>query len=221
MILHHHARFDGTGYPNHIGESQLDIDQQILIIANEISDSLDIMGGHNNLAHCIPTLRICGLMYFEKAYSAWYDLLAGHFGINIEADDSERTRELLLAKRERLERLLACMISVSGDLLRYDFDAQIHGLRSMIQKLANLFTDTGALNKTVFEVRGPNCKTVFAEMELLFRGMPDVLIRCKDFVDQIIRMNKYELNRALLFDAQALLDENIRNLGPRKSSIFQ
>lgn len=220
LVLHHHAQYDGTGYPQHIGESQLDIDQQLLIIANEVSDQLDILGGHNHLSLCIPMLRINSHMFFNKAYSAWYELLSAHLELGALCEDNERSRNELLSKRIHLEKLLACLISLSGELLRYDFDIQVHGLRTLIHKLTNLFSDTGILNRSLLDLNGANASVVLNEIDMLFKGMPKVLDRCNQFVDELIMANKYELNRALLNDAKKLLETNISIMGPKKPSIF-
>src|SRR5690606_28944132 len=66
LVLYHHARDDGTGYPRQITEAQLPLDCQILILANELSDRLDRLGGHNKLPHLLPGLRLGGLLYFER-----------------------------------------------------------------------------------------------------------------------------------------------------------
>lgn len=222
LILNHHAKNDGTGYPSHINEAQLNLDNQILIIANEISDQLDQFGGHNQMLHVLPSLKVGQLLYFTKAHRAWLSLLAQHTAQNIDEPD-EYTSDDLKLKGIKLEKLMSCLLCVSGDLLPYDFNLEVHGLRVMIRKLASLFTDTGIFDISVFEGTEPISKEMLLEINFIFKGMPVILSRCLNLVDEILGAKKYDssINISLLSECRALLNNNIKNLGGNRCSIFR
>jgi len=221
LILNHHAKDDGTGYPSHVSESQLNVDNQVLIVANEISDRLDQLGGHNQIAEVLPNLKLGRLLYFTKAQNAWLSLLEPHtsFG-QVEVDPY--TSDELKIKGRKLENLLSCLLNVSGDLLPYDFNLTVHGLRSMIRKLASLFTDTGIFDTSIFDSAEQIPKEIINEVYFLFKGLPEILMRCMYFVDDILKSKKYDsnINVALLSECRELLHKNIKNLEGRRCNIF-
>lgn len=226
LVLHHHARDDGTGFPQHIGEPQLQLDQQILIIANEVSDRLDRMGGHNQLMECLPSLRLGRALYFDKAHAAWLATLAclGQGTGAISARECQHLRH----RRDALEKTLASLLAVSGELLRYDFDLHVHGLRSTIQKLARLFTDSGILNQALFEQvcqqgeqgEGVSCQTLL-EVADMFHALPEVLQRCEVHMDYLLGHNEFEMNRIVLGEALQRIRQCRQTLQPQRASIFR
>jgi len=222
LILNHHAKDDGTGYPSHITESQLNLDNQILIVANEISDRLDQLGGHNQVLHVLPILKLGQLLYFSKAQNAWLRLLEPHVSqINIEPDSY--TSDDLKIKGLKLEKLMSCLLCVSGDLLPYDFNLEVHGLRIMIRKLASLFTDSGIFDVSIFEGSEPMSVEMISDINYIFRGMPAILTRCLKLVDEILDSKKYDsnTNTSLLSECRVLLLRNIKNLDGNRCSIFR
>jgi len=222
LILNHHAKDDGTGYPRHISESQLNLDNQILIVANEISDRFDQLGGHNQAFHVLPNLKIGQFLYFTKVQSAWLRLLEPHVSeLNIEPD--VYTSDDLKLKGLKLEKLMSCLLCVSGDLLPYDFNLEVHGLRIMIRKLASLFTDSGIFDVSIFEGTEQISGEMMFEIHSIFKGMPEILTRCLKFVDEILGSKKYDLNInvALLNECRVLLNRNIKSLDGNRCSIFR
>lgn len=226
LILHHHARDDGTGFPQHVGEPQLALDQQILIIANEISDRLDQLGGHNQLSACMPSLRLGRALYFEKAHSAWLEMLGAleDASKKITSHDCQQLRH----KRTELEKTLASLLAVSGELLRYDFDLHVHGLRSTIQKLARLFAESGVLSKNLFEhvcQRGEqgeeaSCQTLF-EVSDMFCALPEIMERCATHMTYLLNHNEFEINRMVLAEALQRVRQCQQTLYPKRVSIFR
>jgi hypothetical protein len=222
LILNHHARDDGTGYPSHVGESQLDLDNQILIVANEISDRLDQLGGHNQALHLIPNLKLGQLLYFKKAQNAWLTILEPHICKSIVDPDVYTSDELKL-KGLKLEKLMSCLLCVSSDLLSYDFNIEVHGLRIMIRKLAHLFTDSGIFDVSVFEGSEQISAEMMIEINSIFKGMPEILTRCLKLIDEILGSKKYDsiINVSLLSECRALLHRNIKSLDRNRCSIFR
>ncbi|MDX1451724.1 MAG: HD domain-containing phosphohydrolase [Oleiphilaceae bacterium] len=227
LVLHHHAREDGTGFPQHIGENQLPIDHQILIIANEMSDRLDKLGGHNHLLSCLPALRLGKVLYFNKAHAAWLEMLKP-----LVPDDpaplSYSECQQLQFKRDHLEKVLSSLLAVSGELLRYDFDLHVHGLRSNIQKIARLFAETGLLNKALFEKAcseeaGGSCQfhDTLIEVQALFKALPETLGRCADQLDYLLNHPEFDVNQVVLSEALARLKRCVAMLTPVRSSIFR
>ncbi len=221
LVLHHHARDDGCGYPQHVGESQLNLDNQLLIIANELSDRLDRKGGHNALCDCVPSLKLGAFLYFKRAHQAWLDVLIPICDVAPDIQDDERFMHVLEQKREVLSKLLACLLSVSAKLLPYDFDLSIHGLRSIIQKFARLFAETGVLHRDVFRVSDSVSAEVLHDSASLFQALPELLYRAETHVSTLMSKRKYELNAALLADAKTLLNAAIRELDPHRPGIFR
>lgn len=222
LILNHHAKDDGSGYPSHISESQLNLDNQILIVANEISDRLDQLGGHNQILHVLPSLKLGRRLYFYKVQNAWLRLLQAYVSpLNIEPDIY--TSDDLKLKGLKLEKLMSCLLCVSGDLVPYDFNLEVHGLRIMIRKLASLFADSGIFDVSIFEGTEQISGEMLSEIQAIFKGMPEILTRCLKFVNEILGSKKYDsnINVALLSECRALLHRNIKNLDGNRCSIFR
>jgi len=222
LILNHHAKDDGTGYPSHISESQLNLDNQILIVANEISDRLDQLGGHNQAIHVLPSLKVGQFLYFTKVQNAWLTLFEQHISQSFVVAD-EYTSDDLKLKGIKLEKLMSCLLSVSGDLLPYDFNLEVHGLRIMIRKLASLFTDSGIFDVSIFEGSEQMSGEMMSEINAIFKGMPDILTRCLKLLDEILESKKYDsnINVSLLRECRALLHRNIKSLDGNRCSIFR
>jgi len=222
LILNHHAKDDGTGYPSHISESQLNLDNQILIVANEISDRFDQLGGHNQALKVLPNLKVGQFLYFTKAQNAWLLLLEPHISQElVEAD--VYTSDDLKIKGIKLEKLMSCLLCVSGDLLPYDFNLEVHGLRIMIRKLASLFTDSGIFDISLFEGTEQMSGEMMAEINDVFKGMPEILTRCLKLIDEILGSKKYDsnINVSLLRECRVLLHRNIKSLDGNRCSIFR
>jgi hypothetical protein len=222
LILNHHAKDDGTGYPAHIGESQLNLDTQILIVANEISDRLDQLGGHNQIVHVLPNLKIGQFLYFTKVQNAWLILLEAHISQGM-IEPAVYTSDDLKLKGIKLEKLMSCLLCVSSDLLPYDFNLEVHSLRAMIRKLTGLFADSGIFDISIFEGSQEMSEEMMSEVHLIFKGMPEILSRCLQLVDEIIGAKKYDstINLSLLNECRVLLNRNIKNLDGNRCSIFR
>jgi hypothetical protein len=220
LVLYHHAKDDGTGYPYHISESQLAIDHQILIIANEISDRLDRLGGHNHLADCLPGLKVGSMLYFKSAHSGWFDLVSPYLEQDEQLTDLARACLVLQAKRDCLEKLISNLLCVSGELLRFDFDLQVHGFRSMIRKLACLMTDAGLFHHQALSDSTIVSTQELKEISLILKGVPDVLKRCVVFVENIVSSN-FDVCPSLMEESRQLLQLTIRELEGRTCRIFR
>ena len=228
LILHHHAKYDGTGYPKHINESQLGVDNQIIIVANEISDRLDVLGGHNQIAQVIPNLSLCSLLYFKKVHNAWITLLEEHIP---KTDFESKIRhdsvnfEDINPKIMNLEKLLSCLLVISSELVRYDFDLKVHALRSIIRRLACLSADTGLFDPVLFnkklETEPALAKIILKDITIILIGMPEILSHLKYLVDAILKASAYEINKEILLDGSNLLYKNIKALEGKRCSIFR
>ena len=238
LVLHHHARNDGTGFPNHIGEPQLGIDNQILIIANELSDRLDQLGGHNQISKTLSNLKLNSFLYFEKAHQYWIGLIEEHLAKPIDTPKHPNLFFEIEGKIEGLEKLLSCLLVVSAELLPYDFDLNIHGLRSMIHRLVKLSADTGVFDPGLFRQRTEglvgqttgshspedvdiNDCSVVRDIAIILKGLPEVLSRMKVLTDDILSARKYDANYTLVANANQLLYKNIKLLEGSRCSIFR
>tara|TARA_R110001599_G_scaffold13109_4_gene60293 strand:- start:1111 stop:2280 length:1170 start_codon:yes stop_codon:yes gene_type:complete len=225
LILTHHAKVDGTGFPIHISESQLELDNQVLIIANEISDRLDRLGGHNQLLHAMPNLRLNGYLYFSKAHSHWVKLFEPY----LPRMDKNISSDVLLnetkAKIVNLEKMHGSLLLVSAQLLRHDYEPKIHVLRSWVRRLACLSTDTGIFDPRLFaeltDEAKENACAVARDVDLILKGLPDILNRLIGFLDEIINTKKYDAYRSLLQETRSLISSNIRALDAHRASIFR
>ncbi|KZZ58586.1 MAG: hypothetical protein MK096_03180 [Oleiphilaceae bacterium] len=143
LVLHHHAKDDGTGYPTNVGENQLSIEQQILIVANEVSDLLAERGGFDDLYDCIAELKLSSVMYFREVNGAAYSLLAeaansSHYHAQLSTSDAKALMQL-----EAMCSFSANALAYSSDLLEFEHYASVRQLRALIKKLDLLMRDTG------------------------------------------------------------------------------
>jgi hypothetical protein len=238
LVLHHHARNDGTGFPNHIGEPQLGLDAQILIIANELSDRLDKLGGHNQISHTVSNLKLNSFLYFEKAHKHWITLIESNLVKPVQLSESGSLYFDVADKIKELEKLLSCLLVVSAELLPFDFDLNVHGLRAMIHRLVRLSTDTGVFDPGLFRQRTENdigmsvedqgldpkilqtCPVV-RDIAIILKGLPEILERMKVLTDDILSSRKYDANYNLIANASELLYKNIKLLEGSRCSIFR
>lgn len=238
LVLHHHAKNDGTGFPNHIGESQLGLDNQIIIIANELSDRLDGFGGHNHIAKTLPNLHLNSFLYFEKAHQHWIKLIENNLSKPGAVTNDMNLYYEIESKIKELEKMLSCLLVLSAELLPYDFDLNVHGLRTMIHRLVRLSTDTGVFDPALFrqrtedylgasvpassEVRSDldSCPVV-RDIANILKGMPEILLRMKTLTDDILAAKKYDVNYKLVASANEQLYRNMKSLEGPRCSIFR
>lgn len=225
LVLHHHAREDGTGYPRNVGETQLGVDNQILIIANELSDSLDELGGHNQIAATICNLRLRSLLYFDRVHVFWLRLFEPH--INPASTDTEAAGlfDRVEQRVASLEGLLSSLLIASAELVRFDFDINIHGLRMMIRRLAYLSSDTGIFDPALFQQKinqtSDNGSSAIVDLDSMLKGLPETLKRLEVFLDEILSAKKYDVDRSILQDAKRNLHQNIIALEGKQCGIFR
>lgn len=225
LILTHHARTDGTGFPAHISESQLSLDNQVLIIANEISDRLDQLGGHNQLVHVMPNIRLNGFLYFQNVHQHWIKLFQPFLPGTKESVSDEIMLETTKAKITKLEAMHACLLVTSATLLPYDFEPKINILRSWVRRLATLSTDTGIFDPQLFsQLVGDDTNlatNVARDVDLILKGLPDLLKRLVGLVDDIMTSRKYDAYATLLQDTRGHLYRNMCELDSLNISIFR
>jgi hypothetical protein len=225
LILTHHAKVDGTGFPIHISESQLELDNQILIIANETSDRLDHLGGHNQLQHAMPNLRLNGYLYFPKTHSHWIKIFEPYLPKPSKKISSDALLSATKEKIVNLEKMHGSLLLVSAQLLPHDYEPKIHVLRSWVRRLACLSTDTGIFDPRLFaeltDEAKKNACAVARDVDLILKGLPDILNRLIGFLDEIINTRKYDAYRPLLQETRSLMTSNVRILDVHRASIFR
>lgn len=225
IILTHHAKVDGTGFPIHISETQLALDNQVLIIANEISDRLDRLGGHNQLQHAMPNLRLNGYLYFSKVHSHWVKLFEPYLPRLSKNIPSDVLLNETKAKIVNLEKMHGSLLLASAQLLRHDYEPAIHVFRSWVRRLASLSTDTGIFDPRLFaeltDEANKNACSVARDVDLILKGLPDILKRIIGFLDEIINSKKYDTHRPLLQETRGHISSNMRALDVHRASIFR
>jgi hypothetical protein len=225
LVLTHHAKIDGSGFPIHISESQLGLDNQILIIANELSDRLDMLGGHNQLVHTMPNLRLNGFLYFTKVHKHWIKLFEPHLPKARNTIAPEILLKNTAEKISRLESMHAALLLTSATLLPYDFEPKVNVFRAWVRRLAALSTDTGIFDPGLFarltaDEQAQAC-SVARDVDLILKGLPDILSRLICFLDDILGSRKYDAYSNLLQDTRAQLYQNMRNLEAAQGSVFR
>ncbi len=225
LILTHHAKIDGSGFPVHISESQLGFDNQIVIIANEISDNLDRLGGHNQLVHAMPTLRLNGFLYFQKAHRHWVKLFEPYLPVPKNQLEPEILISNTKEKIAKLETMHAALLAASAALLPFDVEPKINIFRLWVSRLAALSTDTGIFDPGLFAQLTAQDQidacSVARDVDLILKGLPNILQRMIGFLDDIMRINKYHEFGVLLEDTRGHLYRNMRSLEAVQSSIFR
>lgn len=225
LILTHHAKIDGTGFPIHISESQLEYDNQVLIVANEVSDQLDSLGGHNQILHAMPNLRLNGYLYFSKVHMHWAKLFEAYLPSTKHEINPDVLLENTKLKIEKLEKMHGALLLTSAKLLPHDYEPTIHVLRSWVRRLASLSTDTGIFDPRLFSQLTADAKdnalSVARDVDLILKGLPSILNRLLSFLDDILASKKYDVHRTILQEAKSQIYNNIKELDTHRSSIFR
>ena len=225
LVLTHHARVDGSGFPIHISESQLGLDNQILIIGNELSDLLDQLGGHNQLVHAMPNLRLNGFLYFQRAHKHWIKMFEPHLPVLKNTMPAELLIQQTAEKIDRLESMHAALLLTSATLLPHDYEPKVNIFRTWVRRLAALSTDTGIFDPALFarltaEDQAHAC-SVARDVDLILKGLPAILRRLIGFVDDIVGTRKYDDHAKILQDTRSQLYQNMRNLEAAQGSVFR
>lgn len=225
LILTHHARVDGTGFPIHISESQLEIDNQILIIANEISDHLDRLGGHNQIQHVLPNIRLNGFLYFRKTHSHWKKLFEPFILVTRQTIEPSIQLANTKTKIAKLEKMHGLLLLTSATLLPHDYEPSIHVFRSWVQRLAALSNDTGIFDPRLFSQLTAetqhNAFAVARDVDLILKGLPHILSRLLGFLDDILESKKYDVHQTILKETRSQIVSNLKELDIHRSSIFR
>lgn len=225
LILTHHAKIDGSGFPIHITESQLELDNQVLIIANEVSDRLDSLGGHNQLKHVMPNLRLNGFLYFSKVHMHWISLLSPYLLPQKNSAPSQVVLDGTIEKIQKLEKMHGSLLLTSAKLLPHDFEPQIHCFRSWVRRLACLSTDTGIFDPELFKQKTDESKdssfVIARDVDLILKGLPDILNRLVGFLDAILLTRKYDSHSTILQETRNQILMNVRELDEHRCSIFR
>lgn len=218
LILYHHAREDGTGYPRQISESQLPLDCQVLILANQLNDRIDRLGGHNKLPQLLPGLRLGSLVYFERAHRGWLELLEP-LVCELDCQSHDRYQKVMSPRRSILRRLIASLVCVSAELLPFDFDFRVKAARIAIRKLACIAVDTGVISESIDSELDSLPMEVKCEIELVLRGVVDFIAPCRSRLKSVLDSGRFALNSAVFTEAMSLLDHALAELRQPQDSI--
>lgn len=168
LVLHHHADEDGMGYPRNVGESQLSLDMQILIVANRLWDRMQDSGGYDELFSSISALKLASAMYFMRVNGAYYELLYA-------AQQALPRVEELLVNTERLTKqglaikeFCAESVQLSAELLPLEHIDSVRLIRKKIKRL-DLFRNESGLQ---YNLEQGACAR---EMQLCIDALPEFL----------------------------------------------
>lgn len=148
LILHHHANEDGTGYPNNVGEKQLNLEMQILVVANKVSEMLFARGGFDELFDCQPEVKLASAMYFKDVNGAALSLLKDaslHAGY---APASERSNPKETVQRDALDTFAISALHLSADLICHEYLQSVRILRAKIKRIDLMLSETGICYKS-------------------------------------------------------------------------
>jgi hypothetical protein len=167
LVLHHHANEDGTGYPHNIGEQQLNLEMQILVVANQVSDLVMKRDGFDSLFDCRSPLKLASTMFFKRVNGAAYSLLKAA-ALRLDLDHSAPVNKERLAEQVALlASFVREAVSLSGELVSAEHYRSVRLLRSRIKKLDLLMNESGLLN-----VLDDECLN---EARLCMEALPDFL----------------------------------------------
>jgi len=167
LVLHHHAKEDGTGYPRNVGESQLNVEMQALIVANQLCDLVQARGGFDELFRCRAALKLASTMHFKRVNGAYHELLqdaAERLGYqSIAAVNPERVREHVMMLSEFSDKAT----SLSDSLEAFEHSNSVRLLRSRIHKVESLVSQPG--------IWGALPETCESEVALYLEALPEYL----------------------------------------------
>lgn len=145
LVLHHHASEDGTGYPSNVGEAQLNTEMQILIVANEVCDTLHQKGGFEELFSCRSALKLASTMYFKEVNGAFYSLFQkASERCSLDSAIPVDARKLSL-QVEALRDFSEAAIALSAGLVEFEHFSASRLFRAKLRKLDLLMGETGLL----------------------------------------------------------------------------
>ncbi|GEM_PF-2000153 len=226
LVLHHHASADGTGYPSYVVESQLGLDDQLLIVANELSDRIDDLGCYDDIEKSLPFIKLAGMLYFSQVHQICFKVLSGSlWRQQVERCEPKREISAVVAKHaERAIALQTCLdalISFSGDLIRYDFDLLIRGIRSTIERLVFLTNETGILCVEAFSGESELSDLEMAEVEDIFHALPETLIRFRGYLSHLKTERQYDLDDARMAFAIDAVNQCLKKLSPPRGFVLR
>ena len=219
LVLHHHASADGTGYPSYVVESQLGLDDQLLIVANELSDRIDDFGCYDDIDKCLPFIKVASLLYFTRAHQMCFKVLASSLlSMQVKRTQPARDVSATLAKHaaraSALQTCLNALIDFSADLLRYDFDLLVRGIRSGIERLVFLSNETGILCADAFAEGAELSDAEIEQVENLFYALPESMQRFRRYLAHLQSERQYDLDEERVAFAIHAVDHCLKKLSP-------
>ena len=200
LVLNHHANADGGGYPSNVVESQLGLDDQLLIVANQLCDRVDILGCYSDIEQSLPFIKLASLLYFPRVHVSCFRLLNDALMSSKKplCYSSNEAKSMISKNVERAAELRNCvdsMVALSGDLIRYDFDVVVRGIRSNIERLVFVANETGILWEGAFTLDSNISDVELSEVEGVFRALPESLARFKRYLPQLANRSQYGLSK--------------------------
>lgn len=223
-VLHHHARADGYGYPAMVGESQLSVEDQLLVVSNEIADRLDKSGTFNAIDTCIAPLRLGSLCHMRvvshSAYSVLKEVIDDQHSQRFKVDLVPAT-DRFTARIDSLQSCVSAALSVSALLVKQEHDSCVRNLRSLIEKLSILVSETGVLGQRLFEHDTPLDAALVIELEQLFSAFPEVISQYQDALRSVLESIDVSAGLTECEHALHLADRCIKQLLPLRDSVFR
>jgi len=203
LVLHHHAKADGAGYPNFVVESQLGLDDQILIIANEINDRLDRNGGYSEMAAVLPYLKLSSLLYFDKTHRAVYgfldEILCAQGKVKRVCEDGQLAR--YKQRSELLNESIGALMACSAELMKYEFDVVVRGLRTNIEKLVVMSNEVGLSYTDAFDDDAGFSLPESLELDEIYQVLPETLKQFVDYLRFLLAEQRFDVDGEVLSKA--------------------
>jgi hypothetical protein len=221
LVLHHHANADGSGYPSGVVESQIGLDDQLLIVANQLCDRIDILGCYSDIDQSLPYIKLASLLYFQRVHVSCFRLLNDALMSSKKplCYSSNEAKSMLSKNVERAAELRNCvdsLVALSGDLIRYDFDVVVRGIRSNIERFVFVANETGILWEGAFSPDSNISDAELSEVEGVFHALPESLTRFKRYLPQLANKSQYGLSLERTNRVIANVDNCLKKLTTRR-----
>ncbi len=132
---------------------------------------------------------------------------------------SNEAKSMLSKNVERAAELRNCvdsLVALSGDLIRYDFDVVVRGIRSNIERLVFVANETGILWEGAFSPDSNISDAELSEVEGVFHALPESLTRFKRYLPQLANKSQYGLSKDRTNMVIANVDKCLKKLTTRR-----
>lgn len=202
LILKHHVRADGAGYPEGVSEAQVSDTEALLIVSNAFAAHW-VKSGEPSLQQAMDYFRVSAFQGFSKANNLAFNLIKQLTAIVAQDGDSTllaTNTQGLDAKLSELQAYTAELLMLSAALIPFEHNSLVIQARKAIERFVFTCNESGLLSASRDFNKQDIGSTELSELASLLDCLAPYVI------DLGWRLSELKQQRALGIDDELLQD---------------